>query len=127
MSGCRGGWCAAHGLVGAGIAFFASYVFHAFVVYALVRHISGFRWSTGNLGIGLVFIASTGLVFGAFQALPAAWAVAIGALVLLATSAYSVRLLLVLVPPEQMPRPLRRLPALLRRPRLHKTRGPHES
>ena len=43
------------GLEGAGIAFFLSYVFHGLLIFAIVRHISGFSWSQGSARCGLYF------------------------------------------------------------------------
>ena len=68
------------GIEGAGVAFFASYVFHAVVVYALVGRMTGFRWSAANCRTGLVYVAAVGVVFAAFLVLPLAWATGAGAL-----------------------------------------------
>ena len=40
------------GPTGAGIAFFASYVFHALMVYAIVRRLTRFGWSAANRRTG---------------------------------------------------------------------------
>ena len=50
------------GINGAGIAFFASYVFHGIIVYAIVRWLTGFRWSAANARLGAVFLALIGFV-----------------------------------------------------------------
>lgn len=96
------------GLVGAGIAFFGSYVFHGVMVYAIVRRLSGFRWHPTNQTAGLLFVLSIGLVFCAFQVLPAVWAIGFGALATVASGVWSARALLLLLPAEQLPSPLRR-------------------
>ena len=59
------------GLDGAGIAFFASYVFHAVVVYILVGRMTGFRWSAANRRTGLVYVAAVGVVFCRLPRAPA--------------------------------------------------------
>src|SRR5882762_2446893 len=51
------------GLNGAGMAFFGSYIFHAFLIYPIVRWLSGFRWSAANKRTGLFFLSLIGLVF----------------------------------------------------------------
>jgi enterobacterial common antigen flippase len=101
-------WCLrTFGLVGAGIAFFGSYVFHGFMVYAIARRLTGFRWSRDNMRVGALFVASIGSVFIAFAALPPALALGAGAVVTAAGSAWSLRRLACLVPPDQLPRQVR--------------------
>ena len=46
------------GLNGAGIAFFLSYVFHGFMIYPIVRRLSGFRWSGESRRSAGIFIGS---------------------------------------------------------------------
>jgi PST family polysaccharide transporter len=96
------------GLIGAGVAFFGSYVFHGVVVYAVVRRMQGFAWSAPTWRHGGVFVISIAAVFAAFEFAPAAWAIAFGSIVLLATAWHSLRTLLDLAP-ELLPRSLRRL------------------
>jgi antigen flippase len=105
------------GLEGAGVAFFGSYVFHAVVVYALVRRMTGFRWSATNRRTGMVYIAAVGLVFAAFLVLPLSWATGAGALVLLASCVYSAHELITLASSESMPGALQRLLARVERMR----------
>lgn len=97
------------GLDGAGVAFFGSYVFHAVVVYILVRRLTGFRWSDANRRTGLVYVAAVGVVFTAFLVLPPAWATAAGTLVLIALCAHSAHELLTLTPTESLPGTVQRL------------------
>lgn len=97
------------GLTGAGVAFAGSYVFHCVMVYCLVRRANGFRWTPANRLTGLLFICAIGTVFCAFETLPPLWATAVGVVALTAGSAYSMWMLLVLVPPDLLPRPIRRL------------------
>lgn len=97
------------GLDGAGIAFFGSYVFHAVVVYALVRRMTGFAWSAANCRTGLLYVAAVAAVFVAFHVLETPWAMAVGLLVLLASSAHSMRQLYALAGSERLPGPLHRL------------------
>ena len=98
-----------YGLNGAGIAFFASYVFHGFLTYPIVRHLSGFCWSAENRRIGLLFLCLIGVVFGGFYVLPLLWASGIGIVTAVVSGVYSIRELARLVSLEQIPRPIRRL------------------
>ena len=97
-----------YGLAGAGIAFFGSYVFHGFMVYAVVRHMHGFRWTAQTWQHGWIFVVSIGVVFVAFHSLPGAWALGAGALFLLA-SAWRTASALVRMAPELLPPGLRRV------------------
>lgn len=96
------------GLRGAGIAFFASYVFHAAVVYPAVRRVSGFRWSAPNLRLAGGCIVLTGGVFVGFEVLPPAAALALGAAVTFASAAGAMRTVLRLLPHRRLPRPMLR-------------------
>jgi PST family polysaccharide transporter len=97
------------GLKGAGVAFFASYVLHGFLVYAIVRRLSGFRWSRDNRRHGALFAISIGLVFTGFQVMPRGLAVSVGAVATLLASAYSLRTVFNLVSSDQLPSSVRRL------------------
>jgi O-antigen/teichoic acid export membrane protein len=97
------------GVNGAGMAFFGSYVFHGFMIYPIVRRLSGFRWSVANKKTGLLFLSSIAVVFCSAYILPSLLATAVGALALILSSIYSVRVLLNLVSPDSIPRPVLRL------------------
>jgi len=99
----------AFGLNGAGIAFFASYIFHALMIYPIVRWLSGFRWSGANQQTALLFLSLIAVVFCGFFMLPMPWASCIGALGMVLSGVYSVRSLSKLICPDQIPRPIRRL------------------
>jgi PST family polysaccharide transporter len=88
----------AFGLVGAGIAFFGAYVFHALLIYPLVRHLSDFCWSKQNANTALLFTVTIGGVFLAFALLPTFWSYLAGGLVACGSAVYSVRTLLMLAP-----------------------------
>ncbi|MFO1204696.1 MAG: O-antigen translocase [Burkholderiales bacterium] len=97
------------GLNGAGMAFFGSYVFHVFMIYAIVRRLSGFRWSMENAKTGLSSLLLVGLVFWGFSALSPLLATVLGAVAVASTSVYSLRALLGLGSLDRIPRPLLRL------------------
>ena len=88
------------GLVGAGIAFFGSYVFHAMMIFPSARMLSGFRYSPENVRAGLFFIASITVVFCGFYVLPFLIATCLGLAMMLASGIRSIRTLLPLVPED---------------------------
>ncbi|MPZ20450.1 MAG: oligosaccharide flippase family protein [Luteitalea sp.] len=100
------GW---FGLSGAGIAFFASYVFHGLLIYSVVRTLSGFRWSPENLRTGLMFLSVTAAVFCGFFVLPLVLAGGIGIVAAVLSGVLSLRALLTLVAWDQIPKPIARL------------------
>jgi antigen flippase len=92
---------------GAGIAFFGSYVFHAFMIYPIVRRISGFRWSAANRKGGLLFLFSISAVFSGFYLLPSPIALVFGILATIMSGVYSTRNLANLVSPDRIPSRIR--------------------
>jgi antigen flippase len=109
-------WVFVHrfGLDGAGAAFFGLYAWHACFIYAVVRRVSGFRWSTVNRQTGAVFLLLTGCVFVSFYLVPTRAATAIGGVVALLSGLYSLHTLRQLVPVHAMPRTVRPLLVWLR-------------
>jgi enterobacterial common antigen flippase len=99
----------AFGLSGAGMAFFGSYVFHGFLVYPVVRYLSGFRWSTANKHTALLFLSLISLVFCSLILLPFWFATSMGVIAMLLSSVYSIQTLLNLVSTDRIPRPILRL------------------
>lgn len=93
-------------LPGTGMAFFALYVVYGLGIYGVVRHVSGFRWSSANRKIGLAFGPLVALVFVSSYLLPPWAAVALGLLASLVAGFYSAKLLCALVSPEKLPAPL---------------------
>ena len=104
----------AYGLNGAGIAFFGSYVFHGFLIYPIVRRLSGFRWSAANRRTGLLFLTLIAVTFCGFHVLHPWLATSVGGLAFILSSVYSVRVLLTLVPYDRIPRSIRQLLELFR-------------
>jgi PST family polysaccharide transporter len=103
-----------YGLNGAGVAFFGSYVFHGCVIYPTVRRLSGFRWSRQNRRTGLLFVVMIASVFSGYYVLPSTAATIVGGLGLVLSTMYSARVLLTLVPPDDIPHSIRRLLILFR-------------
>jgi PST family polysaccharide transporter len=95
------------GLAGAGVAFFASYIFHGCMIYPLVRRATGFRWSGPNKRAALYFTASAAVAFYAFYLLPPVPAAIAGILATVVSAVCSARSLLGLVEADRLPRLLR--------------------
>ncbi len=100
---------ATFGLNGAGIAFFASYIFHGLMIYPLVRGLSDFRWSPENRRTGMLFLCLIAVAYGCITIAPKAPGTCFGALITLVTTGYSMKALTTLVPVDQLPRSLRAL------------------
>jgi antigen flippase len=81
------------GVIGAGMAFVGLYLWHGTLVYIIVRRLSGFEWSAENRRTALLFLPLTGLVFVAMHALPFWLATGFGTAAVIATGAYSARML----------------------------------
>ena len=97
------------GLVGAGMAFFGSYVFHGLMIYPIVRRLHDFRWSLENLKVGLSFVTLIGVVFASSVLLPGAVSIAFGAVAFAASGVYSVRRLVSLVGVGHVPKAVQKL------------------
>jgi antigen flippase len=97
------------GLNGAGIAFFGSYLFHVLLIYPVVHRLSGFRWSRENKQVGLLYLSLIAVAFCASNVLPLVWAACIGTLAVLLSAIHSIRVLVKLLPLNQIPSPIRRL------------------
>lgn len=95
------------GPIGAGVAFFGLYVWHTGLVYVVARRLTDFRWSAANMRLGIIFLASAGLVFLATQTLPPGKAMTLGGLATLLSGYYSLRSLFRLLPPNALPFPIR--------------------
>ena len=97
------------GVNGAGMAFFGSYVCHAFLIYPIVRRLSGFRWSAANKRTAMVSVSMIAGVFCGFYIFPPLLAAGIGTLATILSSVYSVRVLVSLVATDRIPQPIQRL------------------
>jgi enterobacterial common antigen flippase len=97
------------GLNGTGIAFFGSYIFHALLTYPIVSRLSGFRWSTENIKIGLVALSLIAVVFSGSYVLPPTSAACLGIVALVLSTIFSIRSLLSVVSLDRIPRSARRM------------------
>jgi PST family polysaccharide transporter len=97
------------GLTGAGIAFCASYVFHALLIYPVVTRMSGFRWSIENKKTGSIFLTLIAAVFYGFYVFPPAMASSFGVAAAIFTMVYSIKAISTLTALPQIPRSVRNL------------------
>ena len=102
------------GLQGTGVAFFAMYVVYAALVYAIVRPMTGFSWSSENRRIGLGFGLLIALVFTVSFLSSGLWYMAGGGILTVLSGLYSLRKICQLVPVDRLPAPVRRLAGLMR-------------
>lgn len=100
------GW---YGVAGAGIAFFASYVFHIALVYTIVNRLTGFRWSATNLKALALYAAAIGVTAGAFHVLPKVIAMTVSCAAAAAAAGYAFFELRRLTTGGGVPRGIRRL------------------
>ena len=105
------GW---FGLNGAGLAFFASYLFHGAIVYPVVLRLTGFSWSRESRQIGLFFLLCVGSVFAGCQFLPTPWAEVAGISITIASGMYSLHRLLISLAEDRLPPKVQRLLEWLR-------------
>ena len=61
----------------AGAAYFGSYVFHCVMLWALVRRLSGFRWSRENIRVGAFTSGLIAIAFCGLAVLPIALSIAV--------------------------------------------------
>jgi PST family polysaccharide transporter len=102
------------GLSGTGIGFFGSYLFYCLLIYAIVRSMSGFRWSAANKEIGLLYGILIGVVFVAWYYLARPLMIVSGVGISLLAGIYSLKKLCTLLPLERLPRLAQRVVVLLR-------------
>lgn len=102
------------GLVGTGMAFLGLYIFHALMIYGVVRKIAGFRWSKGSLAlIWLSVIAgAVGLLVRLF--IPEPWATAVGFILTGAVGALCLKKLTALIGPAEVRRYFKKIPIVRR-------------
>jgi enterobacterial common antigen flippase len=99
----------AYGAVGAGMAFFASYVAHFVVVYPSVRRMTGFRWSAANVRTATVCFGAMLAVFLGFHALPSPGGLALGLTVTALSCFMSTRALVRRASSDRLPAAVSRL------------------
>jgi PST family polysaccharide transporter len=98
-----------HGIEGAGIAFFLSYVVHALVVFPLAVHLNGFRWSRESIALGLCFTGAICATCAGLLVLQGVAMIAFATAMCVLVGTGSVLALMHLVPEDEMPSALRRM------------------
>ena len=109
-------WLCVHsfGLTGTGVAFFGQYLLYWFLIYGVVRSVSGFRWTKANQRIGLLFALMAAAVFAGWYVLPRMAAMSLGMAATLLAGIYSLKTLCTLVPLERLPAMVRRAIVFIR-------------
>ena len=79
------------GLVGVGVAFFLSYVFHCLMIFPIVHRLTGFRWTSTNIRLGIGYLALTAGVLTIAEWLGPWQAFALGSVMFIVSGLYSVR------------------------------------
>jgi Membrane protein involved in the export of O-antigen and teichoic acid len=102
------------GLVGAGVAFFLLCLTHLNIVHWAARQLSGFRWSSINRRLGVLFALLTAAVFISWYLLPFHLSMLFGGLITLIAGTYSLKRLFSLVPLQRFPPVLQRIAVNLR-------------
>lgn len=101
-------WAVAYfGVNGVGMAYAASYVFHAVLVYPMARYLTGFRWSSTYFSEAWRSYALIAAIFAAFEFLSAIPAYIFGGVITLFCSYVSAGKLLKLVSPQEQSGPVR--------------------
>jgi len=95
------------GVAGAGVAFFGYYVWHTAFVSAITWGLTGFHWSTVNLKYACGYLTTSLAVFAMFATADFWIASGFGALVTGASVIFTLRRLLVMLPKDSLPPPLR--------------------
>lgn len=101
-------------LNGTGIAFFGLYVVYWAGIYLVVRRLIGFRWSSANRQLALVFLPLVAGIFISQYFLPRPAVMVLGVLLTVLTGIYSVKILCTLVPLERLPKALRKIISFFR-------------
>jgi PST family polysaccharide transporter len=102
------------GFDGIGMAFFGSYVVYFTSIYCVVRRLCGFRWSTANRRLGLLFAPLIAAVFVSWYVLPRWAAITLDSLSAIWAGFYSLKTLCALLPEGKIPGIVRKLVALFR-------------
>ena len=95
------------GVNGVGMAYAASYIFHAVLVYPMARYLTGFRWSSAYFCEAWRSYVLIAAIFAAFKFLPAVPAYVFGGAATLICSYVSAGKLLKLVSPQEQSGPVR--------------------
>jgi PST family polysaccharide transporter len=87
------------GLTGMGMAFFGMYVIYWFLIYFVVKHLTGFAWSAANIRIGFTILPGVALVFLTRYVLSDFWYMLLGGATTIAVGLCSCKALARIVGP----------------------------
>lgn len=97
------------GLPGTGMAFLGHYVFHCGLTYSIVRRMSGFRWSQGNVRLWSIALLTASVTLCARLVLADPWATLVGCLLAVITGLYCLKTLVQLIGVETLAQWLQKL------------------
>jgi antigen flippase len=92
------------GATGAGFAFFVSYIFHALMLLPVARYLTGFRWTSENLWLAVIYVGACTAMVAISSLLPTAYAVSFGALLCAGLTLQSAHRLATMSEVRSMPR-----------------------
>jgi PST family polysaccharide transporter len=103
-------------LEGAGMAFFAEYAVYPIILYWIVRRLTGFRWTSANRKLWLLYGPMVAAVFciGRFQVFGRTGSLIAGVALTAVAGVYSLAALAKLVSSDRLPRQVRKIFKLLR-------------
>jgi O-antigen/teichoic acid export membrane protein len=91
------------GVDAAGMAFFLAYAVHGLALQPVARSLIDYRWSPASTKIIVVYASSIAFAFLSQSLLPTWLAITLGIIVLLLSSIFSIRTILVLLPDDALP------------------------
>lgn len=95
--------CLLHfGLNGTGMAFFCMYLFHWFLIFFVVKRMTGFTWAAANTRLGLLAAPVVVLVFSLHYVLTPSWYMILGGAISIAFGFYSIKCLVKMVAADGM-------------------------
>jgi enterobacterial common antigen flippase len=94
------------GLPGAGMAFLGLYLFHWGLIYAVVRKVSGFRWTAVNLQLSISGTVAIAITLAARLGLPEPWPTLLGSVLALIAGVWCLKKLVRMIGVEKIERRL---------------------
>lgn len=90
------------GLPGTGMAFFGMYLFYWFLIFFVIKRMTGFSWSAANTRLGLLSAPVVVLVFSMHYVLTQSWYMILGGAISIAFGLYSIKCLVRMVAADGM-------------------------
>ena len=98
-----------YGLPGVGMAFVGLYIFHWCMLYLVVRRMSGFRWSSGNLRLSLIAVSTAIVALSARLIHAEPWSTFVGCLLAALAGIFCLKTLIRLIGVEKTNHYLRKI------------------